>query len=323
MSTDNYTSLASSALSSAASVASQMYAGSQARAATYDEYIYQHMLNQEQNLFNEKMYDKNNEYNDPANQIARFINAGINPGSAVQSVTGNHYNSSQAQASSSPGVSANYGQVAAQTSQGVINAFSSLLQNELLQKQAENISEQTKGIQIENSTKPEYLATQIADMKSNIDKKSAEISSIVNDIKWKDNINVAEANKIAMEIKKMQSEIDQASINLKISSYNAKTDRDRQLSQAALNQSQLEINKLQLSLIHKTGIKLDRECELLLEQANEAHARYLLYGKESDLKDEQIKYERFLNQIRDYNGVDWYADKEKLDYILPILIPWY
>lgn len=59
-------------------------------------------LQEAQNKFNLEQWNRNNEYNSPSAQLARYTAAGINPNSAVQGITGTTYNASPVQQTSIP-----------------------------------------------------------------------------------------------------------------------------------------------------------------------------------------------------------------------------
>lgn len=80
------------------------------------------------NQFNERMYDKNNAYNTPQAQMARFASAGLNP--YMMMASGNT-NTAQATSSSSP------------ASSGMANATTSNTSNAAQMMQAESAQKQT------------------------------------------------------------------------------------------------------------------------------------------------------------------------------------
>lgn len=69
-----------------------------------------------QNNFNEHMWNLNNEYNDPKNQMARLVGAGISPTAAAQALTGGNSNApvvaSNAQATPYQGIGEMFGGIA-------------------------------------------------------------------------------------------------------------------------------------------------------------------------------------------------------------------
>lgn len=107
---------------------------------------------QEQNAFTKQMWEANNRYNSPKENVQRLLNAGINPAAVYGS--GSTTPASQIQSASAPNIQApmvNYQkQGYFPDFRGIDTAASGYFQNRLLSTQANNIQRQTEGQEIEN-----------------------------------------------------------------------------------------------------------------------------------------------------------------------------
>lgn len=98
------------------------------------EFEQQKSLLNTQNKFTLDMYNLNNEFNSPANQIQRMIAAGISPAAAAQAVAGSPSSATGSQVSSSSAPSVNS---AIGASSPMSSVFSDLFKNRLLAAQTE------------------------------------------------------------------------------------------------------------------------------------------------------------------------------------------
>lgn len=329
MSISDYAGVTSAALQNIGTIASSIYAANQARAATEDEYKYQLLLNDQQNQFTKEMWALNNAYNDPSQQIARYLNAGINPGAAVQSVTGNHYNSQAAQATSSPGVSANYGQVAAQAGSQIAQSLGSIMQNLLVSTQIDNIKADTEAKKIENSYKPEYQKTVLDTMRSeqaeiwaridsifaNSEKSKVEKDLLDNDNEYRDSFNKQKLKLNDAELEQIHSSIEKMYEDLSMAYDRLQIDKSDYVLRTKYYQLQQNLTEHQADLFEKQGIKVSREARNLLQEYNNLVAE----GRLTEAKTYAQRYENAIKKSADSGPLQFSV----IGYMCKNLIPYF
>lgn len=116
-----------------------------------------------QNRQEKKMWEMNNEYNSPLNQMKRMQEAGINPNLAAAGIAGTNQMASAPQAAQMPDLGA--------LGQGIGNSVNSALQAKSIQAQIDNVKadtdykkSQTTGQDIENMYAPEKARAIIDDL---------------------------------------------------------------------------------------------------------------------------------------------------------------
>lgn len=156
--------------------------------------------------WNLEMWNKENEYNTPAAQMQRMIEAGINPSAAAQGISGNG-NTAGSIAASQPA----QGSLAAphqNVLSGLANSVNTAWQNELIRSQIMNTDEDTEGKDLENRYNAETYEVRVAIGMQNYE-------NMVKEGKLKDvNVDLAKqlldhnAKKNGKELELMQKEID-------------------------------------------------------------------------------------------------------------------
>lgn len=233
-----------------------IFSNMSAQKAEKRQFEYQKQLMSLQNQYQmsnwNEQFDKTNEYNDPANQMSRLMAAGINPNSAAGMSISPFSNSTAQMGSVAPGsVGANYSDYNLGGNNVIGNSLSAYqldAQNNLLQKQAENVEantenvkEQTEGVGLDNQKRYNDLVNYWT--RFNIEKALGE-SNI--------RLNKASAEKVEYEVKNLlpqDKEINektinnlyQAGLNLVEQMYNLKEERKlTKAKQASEYQSQAE-----------------------------------------------------------------------------------
>lgn len=303
MATNDYLGLASSAIQTAGSVAGTIYAANEARAATEDEYRYQSMLNQQQNEWNEKMWDKNNAYNDPSAQLARYLSTGMNPGTAIQAVSGNHYNAVQAQAQSSPGVSSRRGEVASHSMSSLVQSLGTFMSNLLTEKQIKKTESETTGQNIKNLQSPQAFAQELTNMRSLNEKTIAEAQRITEetkklrtDNKYNEKEHEQQLANLKQQIIESDERIKNMHSQIELSRSSVLNEYERTMIQQQVADFQEKEVRQRIELLRKEGVKIDAELEKLLidTQIAEYNSDVSFYNK--NIKRLEYHMDKFFKQ---------------------------
>ncbi len=104
------------------------------------EFAQQENLLNLQNQFSLDMWEKQNAYNDPSQQMQRMINAGINPNLAAAGISGSPNTASSIESSGAPAVNSAVAPYSQSIGQSTMNALDSVLKT----KQIDNVVADTK-----------------------------------------------------------------------------------------------------------------------------------------------------------------------------------
>lgn len=181
--------------------------------------------------WNLDMWNKQNEYNDPAAQMQRMVDAGINPNAAAQGISGNGSTAGQVAASSGASSTPGSGSVATTPSiagflgENISNSVNTLWQNLAMQKDIQ-------GKQLDNDLKGKELGTyderfrltkdeigaRIDEINKNVEDKDADIKLKQQQFDFLEDMNPVQLNTAKLLYTKTESEIgyiDQQIENLK------------------------------------------------------------------------------------------------------------
>lgn len=314
------------------SIASSIIGASAQAKAAQKQFEYQKELNQMQNDYNTEMWEKNNEYNTSSNVLQRYLDTGMNAGAAVQAMSGVQGISSAPQASSSPGIPVDIASGIQAGSNAFGKSLESLLQGALLDK----TKAETQEIQTNTDYKKKAIPIEIQNLRADFNQKMANISAkilsldkikaetqkIQSETSGQDidnmykgaehaqglQIGKATLQEIGTEIAKMNTDMRNDTMRVKIAGYDSSTKRQEVMVHRDNMALQRELAGYQIRNMEKLGIKLTAETRNLYEDM------LLKFYSGQDKKAEAL-LKQFELKVKEYNGHEWYADKEKLNAI--------
>lgn len=280
------------------------------------QYEYQSLLNSEQNAFTEKMYNQANEYNNPTNTLQRYIDSGINPGTAVQATTGVNGQANQVGASSSPGVSL------ADTGQSFAQGSALGADTMLKFAQIQGINANTENTNIRNAFLPQQISYQLEQIQQETSKIKADILAIKADTEYtksktsgQDIENFYAPSRItqnlnlwSQQVKESIARIKQGYINICISGYNAMTERQKNELSKYSNDTARMLATSSIELMKHQGIELDSRSE------NNICQSYLHYTQ-GKVNEAEKEWKDFTNNVRKNVGSKWYEWNDRLNTI--------
>lgn len=199
--------------------------------------------------FNIDMWNMNNEYNDPSNQLARATAAGINPNAVIG-------NGGMSPAQSSPVTTSPQSSGAASTGPATMpsqfdvgstlaNSASNYWSNQLLMRQA-------TGQDIDNQWKSKLNKAQYEKTVSECTKLGIDADKVRADINALEQLTPKQVKLVAAQIDSIRQQISESEANIeKINAEKDKVEADTAFTQA------------QTTNVEKQGAKLDREITLL------------------------------------------------------------
>ena len=230
-----------------------------------NEFSQQQSLLNMQNDYNTEMWLRSNQYNSPANQMQRLIDAGINADAAAQSVAGGNGNfTSPVQSSLTPSVNSGIA--------SIVDAFNGLHSDFITREfQRENLRSQTEGLDIDNSIKPiknareeRYVASLIEKSAHENDLSDAQTKQILELLPYYKNKTQAEIDMTNNLVLKLQSEVDKIRKEIQLDDVQI----SKILSDVKLNEAEVD--------------KLASDIAVNYAKVSETEASTLLIGKQTE-----------------------------------------
>lgn len=223
---DNYAASAAAAANQAAS-AINGFAQTIANSKTQDKVLEaQKELTHEQWAYEKQMWNENNNYNSPENQLKLYREAGLNPAMFISGLTATS-GSPAAATSVSPAI-APLDNTYVNTAANMINAYSAATQrmqaetaaSQLELNKQKNVAEiakmaaETSSIEIDNDLKKYLNPKQIEQLELINQKTAKEIASITSDIKFKEAQTLYTEGKLKTENVLRQARLDEITANI-------------------------------------------------------------------------------------------------------------
>ena len=256
--------------------------------------------------WNKEMWNLNNEYNSPDQQMQRMMSAGINPNNAAMAIAGSSVSASPASTSPASINPASGASAAMPPQYNEVEAFGSMLnatanykaqlaQAKLSDAMASKTEEETKGLIIDNHFKPFEKSTDIEQAKQKIalmvkegELTDAQATQILELLPFTEGRELAQIEELFASASQKAAEVE-------------KIEKDIQYYDALIETEQ-----------HKRK-QLDAAAYEAYMAGEASHSVTLLNGKQGDLTDVKIELEK-LHRDEQHLKNDWRKHCQSLGY---------
>lgn len=295
----------------------------------------QQQENQKNRDWQEEMWNKQNEYNTPTNQLKLYTDAGYNPLTALNAMNGSSSAGSVGTASTSSILG---GQQAIQSGAEQVNLTNSTLQASQQQALAQAQIDLARSQARKNDVEADWHADDeksLIDLRKqqvqNLQDASAKIVQEIDNLKsekkliekradltdseitHQDNINGFDYSILSEQLNnwhatylKNLAEAQYIPYNAQTNRINARANEKNAMTNSFNAQTTRMLANQSIELMQKTGLKLDAETQKIYQEC------VTEYWKGDKTKAE-ASWQKFSNRVRESNGEIFYSQRDQLD----------